>query len=136
MKKAVLRLVCVLAVLLVVCCIVLLVDAELRVKCFVLLHGQEIITSYQTYGSVPAGVGYKYFNVWEGSHTMLEFLLFSRGDTYFGCYYSFNDVPLAFQNFETELVEKDGGWSWYTEGDNHGFTQRLAPNWYYFEASF
>lgn len=136
MKKTAKRIALILAILLALCCFILLADTELRVKLFVAEHGKEIMSSYQNWGSVPADIGYKYFNVWEGSHDMLEFILFTRGDTYYGCYYSFDDVPLAFQNTDIEMKAEKKGWSWTAEGDNGGFTRRISQNWYYFEASF
>ena len=136
MKKTIKRIVVILVVLLVLCCAVLTLDTELRVKLFVAANGSDIVSSYQNHGSVPASIGYKYYNLWEGSHDMLEFILFSRGDTYYGCYFSFDDVPLAFQNIDIELTSEREGWHWTAEGDNHGYTKRLAPGWYYFKASF
>ena len=55
---------------------------------------------------------------------------------YHGFYYSPDDVPLAFQNTAVPLEETADGWTWRAEGDNRGFTRRLAPGWYYFEAYF
>ena len=71
----------------------------------------------------------------DGEHPMDEFIVVTIGSTYYGCYYSPDDVPLAFQNSGLELVDDvRGGWSWRAEGDNYGYTEQLAPCWYYFEA--
>lgn len=74
-------------------------------------------------------------NHWPGPHPMVEYLLFT-GAGYYGFYYSPDDVPLAFQNNPVPLGETSNGWQWQGEGDNHGFTRRLSPRWYYFEAHF
>lgn len=74
-------------------------------------------------------------NHWPGPHPMVEYLLFT-GSGYYGFYYSPDDVPLAFQNNPVPLRETSNGWQWQGEGDNHGFTRRLSPRWYYFEARF
>lgn len=74
-------------------------------------------------------------NHWPGPHPMVEYLLFT-GSGYYGFYYSPDDVPLAFQNAALPLTENGDDWQWQGEGDNHGFTRRLSPRWYYFEAHF
>ena len=81
--------------------------------------------------------GYKYVNTWEGEHSMVEFLITTRGDTYYGCYYSPDDVPLAFQNTAAELTLcGHDSWKWSADGDNAGKTMKIMDHWYYFEASF
>ena len=68
---------------------------------------------------------------------MLQITLIARGDTYYGCYYSPDDVPLAFQNSDVPLVQNGHErWEWEAEGDNHGSTERISEKWFYFEASF
>ena len=80
--------------------------------------------------------GYKYANTWEGEHAMVEFLISTRGDTYYGCYYSPDDVPLAFQNTVADLTQcGHDSWKWSAEGDNAGKTMKIMDHWYYFEAS-
>lgn len=57
--------------------------------------------------------------------------------TYYGFYYSENDIPAAFQNSSKELTEYEKNkWSWKGTDDNHGSTIKIRDNWYYFEASF
>ncbi len=75
---------------------------------------------------------------WQGEHTMVEFYL-STGwlAGYSGCYYSFDDVPLTFQNTRAELIPQGPDqWSWQGEGDSRGKTVKITDHWYYFEASF
>ena len=68
---------------------------------------------------------------------MTEFIIMNIGSTYYGCYYSKDDVPLPFQNVDVELVQiNDNKWVWQAQGDNKGSTSKIMKNWYYFEASF
>jgi len=124
------------AVILILLLMVLLLQPELRVRRFVAAHGDEIEESMAAGHGISASIGVKYFNTWEGEHSMTEFILFTRGSTYFGCYYSPDDVPLAFQNTDVELSQ-DGHdyWEWQAEGDNHGTTKKIREGWYYFTAS-
>ena len=86
---------------------------------------------------IPEKFTGKSFSTWEGQHPMNEFTLSSQGNKYYGCYYSPDDVPLAFQNLETELIaDGDNSWSWKAEGDNKGVTSKIMDKWYYFEADF
>ena len=95
--------------------------------------------SYET-GIVPADIGYQNYNLWEGGHPMMEFLLpgwAGWGSTYYGCYYSPDGVPLAFQNADVPLTEeRENRWTWQAEGDNHGETSCIRGNWFFFRASF
>ena len=75
-------------------------------------------------------------NDWPGQHPMVEYLLFTDAAGYYGFYYSPDDVPLAFQNVPVPLTATADGWQWQGEGDNHGVTRRLSPQWFFFEAHF
>lgn len=113
----------------------------LRVRTFVYLHHWQIEEPLVTHNSVPVIWGVKSHNTWEGEHDMTEFLLFYSGfgseTTCYGCYYSWDDVPLAFQNQDVELIQNGHAyWTWQGEGDNCGATQKIMDHWYYFEASF
>ena len=118
---------------------------KLRVNLFVHsyheLFEESLADSDAIHIGVPAEdavlLGYDAVNGWKGDHPMVEFVIMSYGDTYYGCYYSPDDVPLAFQNTDVELTQ-DGHayWDWEAEGDNHGSTSKIMERWYYFEASF
>ena len=74
-------------------------------------------------------------------NTIVEFSQGGSGlvstSTYYGFYYSENDIPAAFQNCSKELTEYEKyKWSWTGVGDNRGTTIKIRDNWYYFEASF
>lgn len=110
-------------------------------KTFVSMYGGQIEKHIQAGDSVPEDLGCLDVNIWQGEHPMMEFMLsgwgIGSGTRYYGCYYSPDDVPLAFQNYGTALTQ-DGpeSWTWTGEGDNHGATQRIQENWFYFEAYF
>ncbi len=119
----------------------LLNSPKLRTALFVHSYSERIEDSIEagngrTIPSTPL-LGYQYVNHWEGEHEMAEFVIGTLGDTYYGCYYSPDDVPLAFQNTVVELLpDGEGRWTWSTEGDTHGVTSKIKENWYSFQASF
>lgn len=121
--------------------VLLVNNPQIRTNLFVRLYHEQIEEGLRINAGVPADdvvlFGYKYVNTWEGNYSMVEFLISTRGDTYYGCYYSPDDVPLAFQNVDAKLTQ-DGHdyWEWKAEGDNHGSTSKIMDHWYYFEASF
>ena len=115
--------------------------SKLRVSLFVHSYHELIEEALAAGNGVPADdavlLGYDYVNSWEGAHPMTEFVIMTYGDTYYGCYYSPDDVPLAFQNTDVEVTQ-DGHdyWEWEAEGDNHGSTSKIMEQWYFFKASF
>ena len=113
----------------------------LRVKTFLFLSHEKLENALLSGNGVPPMMGVKDHDTWEGEHTMEEFLLFASGfgseTTYYGCYYSWDDVPLAFQNLDVPLTQTGHAyWKWQGEGDNWGATQKILDHWYYFKASF
>ena len=95
------------------------------------------IEDYLEHDITPLGVelNAKKIGIWKDG-LMVEYTMETWGSTYYGVYFSLNDVPLAFQNTDAALTEESGVWTWTSEGDNHGRTYRLEPQWFYFEASF
>ena len=67
-------------------------NPQIRTNIFVRLYHEQIEEGLRINAGVPADdavlFGYKYVNTWEGEHSMVEFLIGTRGDTYYGCYYS------------------------------------------------
>lgn len=120
-------------VVLAVCGAAYMARPRLQAERFVTQHGMELEEQIQTEGIFPEDLD---VTLWDGEHPMAEVILFAWGDTYYGCYYSPDGVPLPFQNTGLPLHEEKDGWSWTAQGDNHGFTAHLEGNWYYFEASF
>ena len=114
---------------------------KLRISLFVNMY-HELIEEGLTAGhGVPADdavlLGYKAVNSWDSSHPMTEFVIVSWGNTYYGCYYSPDNVPLAFQNTDAELTQNGHNyWEWSAEGDNRGETSKIMDCWYFFKASF
>lgn len=80
--------------------------------------------------------GYDAVNSWEGTHLMTEFVIMSYGDTVYGCYYSPDDEPLAFQNDDVQLSQ-DGHsyWEWKINDNKYGATSKIMDQWYFFEIS-
>lgn len=116
-------------------------NPQIRTNLFVRLYHVQIEEGLKMHAGVPADdatlFGYDAVNTWEGEHSMVEFVITSRGDTYYGCYYSPDDVPLAFQNTQADLTQcGHDSWKWSADGDNHGKTIKIMDHWYYFEASF
>ena len=114
---------------------------RIRVNLFVNCYHSDIEESLSNGNGVPSDetllFGYKSVNTWDNKHPMTEFIIMSYGFTYYGCYYSKDDVPLSFQNTDVELIQtEDNKWEWKAEGDNKGSTSKIMKNWYYFEASF
>lgn len=129
----------------IVVAIAVLSTPKIRTNLFVQLYHETIEESLSNGMGVPADdavlFGYKYMNTWEDEHSMTEFLISASGfgseTKYYGCYYSPDDIPLAFQNYNAELTQcGHDSWKWYGEGDNWGKTMKIMDQWYYFEASF
>ena len=131
-----------LTVLLAVYCV-----PKLRTQTFVALYHGEIERMIVADGSVPADdatmFGYRSVNTWErDGNRMTEFLIGARGfllvnAKYFGCFYSPDDKPAAFQNADVELIQSgEDRWTWQGEGDNCGSVEKLREKWYSFEAQF
>lgn len=141
MKKNIKKVITLLACVLILFTMCFTSSPKLRVRIFVNLYHELIEEGLSAGNGVPADdavfLGYKAVNSWAGSHPMTEFIILSRGNTYFGCYYSPDDVPLAFQNTDVDLKQKNQGtWEWNAEGDNKGSTSKLMDKWYFFKASF
>lgn len=140
-KKTIIIVAAVLSCILLVSVISIYAVPKLRVSLFVHIYHDQIEESLAAGNGVPADdavlLGYDSVNNWDGSHSMTEFVIISWGNTYYGCYYSPDDVPLAFQNADVELSQ-DGHdyWKWSADGDNHGSTTKIIDHWYYFEAEF
>lgn len=112
---------------------------ERRVERFVAQNSAALEQALgEEMSAYPEGLGIRAYNRWDGEHTMGEYLLFTRGNTYYGCYYSPDDVPLPFQNAKSVALVPDGEncWRWQGEGDNRGVTSRIMEKWYSFEAEF
>lgn len=58
---------------------------------------------------------------------------FAFGGIEKGFYYSKSDTPASFQAGDYPLVEDGAGWTWEANG-NHGYTLRIRPHWFWFEA--
>ena len=127
--------------------IIKLSDPTLRAKAFVAVYGDRIetecadglIDGTKKLEKLPVISVRAYHG--NAEHDMIQFTLGGRGlvpsSTYYGCYYSPDDVPLAFQSMDVKLTQNGHDyWFWTEAGDNRGATSKIRDCWYYFEASF
>ena len=105
---------------------------------FVKNHSAEVEALVEAGDPLPEEVDGKPLDAWtEGEHPMYEVTLITISDTTYGCYYSPDDMPLPYQNTGLELVDDvRGGWSWRAEDETYGYTERIAPGWFYFDFHF
>lgn len=129
----------------IVATVIVVNNPKVRTNLFVHLYHQQIEEGLRINAGVPADdavlFGYKSVNTWPGEHSMVEFLISGSGlgsaTSYYGCYYSPDDVPLAFQNMDVTLTQcGHDSWKWSGKGDNRGKTMKIMDHWYYFEATF
>ena len=58
---------------------------------------------------------------------------FVKQDESIGFYYSTKDIPVAYQNVETDLIELGGNkYTWELEG-NKGTIIKIRDNWYFYK---
>ncbi len=79
--------------------------------------------------------------VYPGDHHIVQFsaepIGFTKSGTFYGYYYSPDDMPVPFNNLDTELVEiSENVWEWDIFGTNYGKTVKITEGWYYFDATF
>lgn len=76
-----------------------------------------------------------------GEHVIVDFFVTGFGlapsSTYYGFYYSPEDLPLMYMDGMAKFTEYEtGAWKWQGIGDNDGIIKKIADCWYYYEASF
>lgn len=96
------------------------------------LAGEETLNEY---------LGVQVEGVFQGESPIVQFRYSSSGlgpsTSYYGFYYSPSDTPATFQNGNFPLNETEQGfWEWTDGTDNGGVTNRIAQNWFYYEAWF
>ena len=113
--------------------VAVMVSPKLRAQMFVLFNAGRVEAYYTEEKELPKRLEEK-ASVYRGRHEMVEFALFSLSAPYSGCYYSPDDVPLAFQNVDVTLTQEGHDyWEWEDSG-NHGATEKLRDCWYYYKA--
>ena len=55
---------------------------------------------------------------------------------YTGFYYSPEDVPVRYNGHGTAMEEYKNGWAYADRGDNHGYTEKICDNWYWYKFWF
>lgn len=136
MKKGKRSVLCVLLLLVLAGTALITFDPQVKAEKFVARWGKQIEEGIASGNGIPAGAGDHM-----GNDYMIEFTLSARGfgsqTSYYGCYYSYEDVPFAYGFAEVELIPAGNDrWTWQEEGDNHGLTEKIRDHWYYFEAYF
>ena len=100
---------------------------ELRTVAWLAIMGEDV----SPYIDTPI----RDIRYYDGEVPIVEFsYAASLSVPYRGFYYSPEDRPVGFQGANVELVATEGGWSWQDEGNNRGFTRKILPGWYYYEA--
>lgn len=81
----------------------------------------------------------QYFKSLSVKEPVVEFNGYSFGlapsGYYTGFYYSPNDIPVRFNGSGTAMEPYKKGWT-YTIMGNHGYTEKICDNWYWFEFYF
>lgn len=101
---------------------------------------QENVLCYETTGQISNELDVK-ATYWNGEHPIIEYTMATKGllpsSRYYGFFYSFDDVPVSFQNANDLLIPiSDKEWEWKGKGDNKGIVRKIESNWFYFETSF
>lgn len=96
------------------------------------ISGDETLAKYK---------GVEVEGVYSGEHQIVQFYHSGAGlvpsTTYYGFYYSKDNVPVAYQNCGYETVPaSDNEWMWDDGTDNGGLTKRITDCWFYYEAWF
>ena len=55
---------------------------------------------------------------------------------YTGFYYSQEDIPVRYNGNGTNMEQAQNGWSYQDRGDNHGYTEKICDNWYWYKFCF
>ena len=82
-------------------------------------------------------------SVWRTEDVIVQFVAYTEGiapaGKYVGVYYSPDDVVTGFQGsaWTMKITEHGAGYDLQEAGkDNGGYVEKIADNWYYFEAWF
>ena len=117
---------------------------DVGVKIFIRVNHQSLETfavkSLETASSEYEQVQY---GIWDAScwknANVVEFYVGNIGiapsSHVKGFYYSADDIPIAFNAVDTPLIADESGWHWEKLG-NQGKTERIIPNWFWYEAHF
>lgn len=145
MKKRDKKIIVVVLILLTICGIKHSSNPEHRINNFIKQNREELVTIAEAHlNSDPSITTYKGVEVepvCRGKHDIVEFYYCGVGlvpsSTYYGFYYSPDDVPTPYQNTNDKLVAvSDAQWEWSDGTDNGGRTKRVMKNWFYYEAWF
>ena len=154
MKKAIIIISIILTAAAVLTALIIRNTPERRISRFVRKHERELLEIAEAelskehhHKSDEKYLSVQIDGAFEGDHPMVQFYSFGSGlvpsSSYYGFYYSPDDVPLPFQNSDgyrevTDPDEKSGSDTahYQGEGDNGGLTKKIIPYWYYYKAWF
>ena len=120
-----------LVVAVILCITAIFIYPKGRVERFVSKNKESVEHSIENGLGLSIEGSWQYFKTWEGEHSMSEFIICSWGETYYGCYYSPDDVPLPFHNGPEELIpDGEDSWTWLTQNGKTGKTSKLTDKWY------
>lgn len=120
-------------------------NEEKQITDFVIQHQEElesIVGSCLNGGStVTTYKGVEVEGLYSGVHPIVQFYYSGSGlvpsTTYYGFYYSEDDVPVVYQNCKYDLVShSDNEWKWTDGTDNGGVTKRITDHWFYYAVWF
>jgi len=120
-------------------------NPERRIRNFIDQNRKELVTIADAYLNSDTTTkkykGVKVEQVFSGNHDIVQFYYCGVGivpaSTYYGFYYSPDDVPAAYQNTNSILTAvSDNEWEWSDGTDNGGRTIKILKDWYYYEAWF
>lgn len=120
-------------------------NPERRIKNFINQNSEELVTIAEAYlnsdTTIKTYKGVEVESVFRGNNDIVQFYYGGVGivpaSTYYGFYYSPDDIPTAYQNVNCRLsAVSDDEWKWSDGTDNGGRTIRIMKNWFYYEAWF
>lgn len=120
-------------------------NPEYRINNFINQNSEELVTIAEAYlnsdTTTKTYKGVEVEPVYRGTHDIIQFYYGGFGlapsTTYYGFYYSPDDVPTPYQNVNCNLTAlSDVEWEWSDGTDNGGRTKKVMKNWFYYEAWF
>ncbi len=150
LKKKLYKIILLAAIIICAFIMILLLLPENKVFRFVNKHQSELQGFIQDFfqnhtdesGNMPKeflGCSIEYVS--NGTVPIIQFTYSGSGiapsSDYYGFYYSPDDQPHVYWNYEAPMEKTASNkWTYQMGGDNHGLTKKIRENWYYFKASF
>jgi hypothetical protein len=132
-------------IIIAICAVKYITYPERRIKNFINQNREELVAIAEAYlksdTTIMTYKGVRVEQVFRGNNDIVQFYYGGVGivpaSTYYGFYYSPDDIPAAYQNVNCRLsAVSDVEWEWSDGTDNGGRTIRIMKNWFYYEAWF